>query len=465
MGFGPGFGGVLLGLVDHRIAVVRVPRRAIGPAANPYHRTMSTASPAQGPLAREGPLAGVRVVDCSTVLAGPYATMLLGDLGADVIKVEPPDGDSTRGWGPPWVGGADPATRTAAYYLSVNRNKRSIRLDLRQDAGREVLRRLLSRGDVFVENFRAGNLERLGFGDDALARLNPGLVHLAITGYGPASPDPARPGYDFVIQAESGLMSITGPADGEAGAGPTKVGVAISDVVAGLNGAVAVLAALIGRDRRDPGEAGPGPGGRGTGQRIDLSLLGSTLAALVNQAQNAFVGGSSPGRLGNAHPNIVPYETFDTADGTIAVAVGSERQWPRFCRALGLPALADDPRFATNGDRVANRAELVPTLESRFAERPTAEWLAALDGAEIPAGPINDIGEAFASPWAAGRTVDIAHPTLGPTRQVASPFELSATPATVRTPPPLLGEQTDEILAELGYAETEIAVMRAASVV
>jgi len=419
---------------------------------------MSTASPA------EGPLAGIRVVDCSTVLAGPYATMLLGDLGADVIKVEPPDGDSTRGWGPPWVGDDDPATRTAAYYLSVNRNKRSIGLDLRQDAGREVLRRLLARGDVFVENFRAGNLDRLGFDDEALARLNPGLIHLAITGYGPASPDPARPGYDFVVQAESGLMSITGPAEGEDGAGPTKVGVAISDVVAGLNGAVAILAALVGRDRApgrqvDASERGPG------GQRIDLSLLGSTLAALVNQAQNAFVGGSSPGRLGNAHPNIVPYETFDTADGTIAVAVGSERQWPRFCRALGLPALADDPRFATNGDRVGHRSELIPTLASRFAERSTAEWLAALDGAEIPAGPINDIAAAFGSPWAEGRTVEIAHPTLGPIRQVAPPFELSATPATVRTPPPLLGEQTDEILAEHGYDEAEIAALRATGVV
>jgi len=400
-----------------------------------------------------GPLAGIRVVDCSTVLAGPYATMLLGDLGADVVKVEPPDGDATRGWGPPWVGD-DGATRTAAYALAVNRNKRSIRLDLRADAGREVLRRLLARGDILVENFRAGGLERLGFDDGALAGLNPGLIHLAITGYGPESPDPARPGYDFVIQAESGLMSITGPADGEPGAGPLKVGVAMADVLAGLNGAVAVLAALVAR-----GRAGAG------GQRIDLSLLGSTLAALVNQAQNAFVGGESPGRLGNAHPNIVPYETFDTADGTIAVAVGSERQWPRFCRALGLPALADDPRFATNGDRVEHRTELIPTLAARFAERPTDDWLAALDAAEIPAGPINDIAAAFASPWAAGRTVELVHPVLGVTRQVQPPFSLSATPAAVRTPPPLLGEQTDEILRELGYDDAATAALHADRVV
>jgi crotonobetainyl-CoA:carnitine CoA-transferase CaiB-like acyl-CoA transferase len=409
----------------------------------------SAAQPIVDPLpdVRRAPLHGTRVVDCSTVLAGPYATMLLGDLGADVVKVEPPDGDATRGWGPPWVG--DAGHRTAAYSLAVNRNKRSIRLDLRQDAGRAILRRLLAGADVFVENFRAGALDRMGLGDPNLRELNPGLVHLAIGGYGSLSPDPARPGYDFVIQAESGLMSITGRPDGEPGAGPIKLGVAISDVITGLNGAVGILAALIAR------------GGRGTGgQRIEVSLLGATLAALVNQAQNAFVSGTSPGRLGNAHPNIVPYETFDAADGTIAVAVGSERQWPRFCRALGLPALADDPRFASNGDRVANRSELIPTLASRFAERPSADWLRALEDAEIPAGPINDITEAFASPWATGRSVELEHPILGTVRQVAPAFELSATPASIRTPPPVLGEQTDEILAELGESADGIARLR-----
>jgi len=415
--------------------------------------------PPADPTPAPGALTGLRVVDCSTVLAGPYATMLLADLGADVIKVEPPDGDATRGWGPPWVGEEADGSRTAAYYLAVNRNKRSIRLDLRQEAGRAILRRLIARSDVLVENFRAGAMPRLGLGDDDLQRLNPALIHLAITGYGKDSPDPSRPGYDFVIQAESGLMSITGPADGEPGAGPHKVGVAISDVVTGLNGAVAVLAAVVARGRPTAATA------PANGQRIDVSLLGATLAALVNQAQNAFVGGEAPRRLGNAHPNIVPYQTFDTADGTIAVAVGSERQWPRFCRALGLPALADESRFATNGDRVRNRADLIPTLTDRLAERSSAEWLAALDAAEVPAGPINDVAAAFESPWAGGATVALEHPQAGIVRQVAPAVVLSATPATVRTAPPGLGEHSAEILADLGETQESIADFRAAGVI
>ena len=438
---------------DQGIATHGDPRR--------YHRSMVLSRSARGPLA------GLTVVDCSTVLAGPYCTMLLGDLGADVIKVEPPEGDGTRGWGPPWVGSEAEGTRTAAYYLAVNRNKRSIRLDLKTPAGAEVLRRLLTRGDILVENFRTGGFARLGFDDDELRRLNPALVHLAISGYGPDGPAADRPGYDFVIQASSGLMSITGASDEDGGA-PTKVGVAISDVMTGMLGAVSLLASLVARERTGGAASGQGQGpGPGQGQRIDISLLASTLAALVNQAQNAFVSGVAPGRRGNAHPNIVPYETFETADGEIAVAVGSERQWPRLCVALGLPALADDPRFATNGDRVERRAELRPTLAERFAERSSTEWLAILEATGIPAGPINDVLAAFASPEATARgmTVEMEHPAWGLIRQVGVPFQLSGTPASIRTPPPLLGQDTDTILAELGYTAEAVLALHEQSVV
>ncbi|HYM84668.1 MAG TPA: CoA transferase, partial [Candidatus Dormibacteraeota bacterium] len=361
-----------------------------------------------------GPLAGLVVADLSTVLAGPYCTMLLADLGAEVVKVEPPEGDATRGWGPPWVapgrlGPDDPGT--AAYYLAVNRNKRSIRLDLRRPEALEALRRLIARSDVLVENFRVGGLERLGFDDAALLALNPRLVHLAITGFGPDGPDAERPGYDFAVQAMAGLMSITGFPDAEGGH-PTKVGVAIADVVTGLHGAVAILAAVARQARSGEAQAeahgearGEEPGGaRGEeqggaapsdGQRIDVSILESTLAVLVNQAQNAFVTGRAPVRRGNVHPNIVPYETFATADGEIAVAVGSERQWPRFCEALGLGELAGDRRFRTNGDRVERHAELAAVLAARFRQETSSAWLERLGAAGVPCAPINDVLAAF----------------------------------------------------------------------
>ncbi|MBI3749543.1 MAG: CoA transferase [Chloroflexi bacterium] len=420
-----------------------------------------------------GPLAGIRVVDCSTVLAGPYCTMLLGDLGADVVKVEPPDGDATRGWGPPWVGPEREGERTAAYFLAVNRNKRSLRLDLKVPAGREVLNRLLVRADVVVENHRVGGFARLGFDDATLERLNPALVHLAISGFGPNGPAASRPGYDFAIQAASGLMSITGAPDADGGR-PTKVGVAISDVVTGMLGAVAVLGALLGRERgraASVNDTGPAAGAGGAtpagGQRIDISLLGATLAGLVNQAQNAFVTGRAPERLGNAHPNIVPYETFETADRPIAVAVGSERQWPRFCEVLARPELAADPRFATNGSRVVNRATLRPILAARLRDLGAAEWLAALDAASIPCAPINDVVAAFASPEAVAldMVVEQEHPAWGVIRQVGLPFKLAATPATIRTPPPALGEHAAQILGELGYTNGEIALLLEAGVI
>jgi crotonobetainyl-CoA:carnitine CoA-transferase CaiB-like acyl-CoA transferase len=406
-----------------------------------------------------GPLVGLRVVDCSTVLAGPYCTMLLGDLGAEVIKVEPPEGDATRGWGPPWVGTVEAGTRTAAYFLAVNRNKRGLRLDLKTPDGIAILRRLLAEADVLVENFRGDGFARLGFDDEALRALNPRLVHLAISGYGSSGPAADRPGYDFIVQAVSGLMSITGAPDADGG-GPTKVGVAISDILTGMLGAVGLMGALVGRER----DAGPLAG---AGQRVDVSILGATLAGLVNQAQNAFVSGNAPGRLGNAHPNIVPYETFETADGALAVAVGSERQWPRLCAALGLPGLAADPRFATNGDRVENRSVLRPVLAGAFAARTTADWSTALDAADIPCGPINDVLAAFASSEAValGMSVEQDHPAFGLIRQVGLPFQLSATPASIRTPPPTLGQDTDAILGELGYEPSEIQGLRSRSVV
>ena len=382
--------------------------------------------------------------------------MVLADLGADVIKVEPPEGDATRGWGPPWVGDEAAGTRTAAYFLAVNRNKRSIRLDLRRPEGRDVLRRLLNGADVLIENLRPGALDAMGLTDEALRASEPDLIHLAISGYGRVGPGAGRPGYDFVIQAAGGLMSITGDAD-DAGGHPLKVGVAISDVVSGLFAAIGILAAVIGRDRAD--DVG--------GQRVDVSLLASTLAVLVNQAQNAFVSGASPTRRGNAHPNIVPYETFATADGELAVAVGSERQWVRFCDALDLHDLATDPRFATNGDRVVNRDALRPVIASRFETLPTGAWIAALEAADVPVGPIADILSAFDSPEARAlsMTVDVEHPAFGPLRQVGLPIDFERTPGAIRTPPPLPGEHADEILREAGFDADEIAGLQAAGII
>jgi crotonobetainyl-CoA:carnitine CoA-transferase CaiB-like acyl-CoA transferase len=420
-----------------------------------------------------GPLAGTVVCDLSTVLAGPYCTMLLADLGADVIKVEPPDGDGTRAWGPPFAGGPeagapyppdDPRASPGyagetAYYLAVNRNKRGLRLDLKASAGREVLARLLARSDVLVENLRVGGLARLGFADTELERINPRLVHLAISGYGPDGPLADRPGYDFIIQAVAGLMSITGAPDGDGGV-PTKVGVAVTDLTTGMLGAVAVLAALNGRDRA----ASPAAG---RGQRIDLSLLESTVAWLANQASNHLVGGLVPGRMGNQHPNITPYETFPTADGEIAVAVGSERQWARFCAAIGRPTLADDPRFTDNAARLAHRTELRAILGADFAAQPSADWLARLAGADVPCGPINDLAAVFSDPQVIARRMveTVEHPTIGPLRVTGVPFKLAATPGSVRTPPPLLGEHSAEVLDWIGYLPEEVERLRREGVV
>jgi crotonobetainyl-CoA:carnitine CoA-transferase CaiB-like acyl-CoA transferase len=385
------------------------------------------------------PLAGVRVADLSRVLAGPYCTMVLADLGADVVKVERPQGgDETRSWGPPFAGGE------AAYYLSVNRNKRSCALDLSQPEGRALALELCARADVVVENFKVGGADRLGVGYENVHERNPRVVYCSITGFGSDRTPPGRPGYDFVAQAESGLMSITGP---EAGP-PYKVGVALVDVLAGLHAAAAVLAALR----------------RGEGARIEVPLLDSGLAGLVNVAQNALVTGREPERHGNAHPNIVPYQDFETSSGRIAVAAANDGLFRSLCAVMGLEELPSDERFAANAGRVEDRTELIPLLAARFRERPAEDWLADLHAAGVPAGKVRSVPDALAAAAEAGRaaTVSVDHPTAGALDLVASPIR-GAT-RTDSTPPPLLGEHTAEVLAELGRSPEEVEALAAAGV-
>jgi crotonobetainyl-CoA:carnitine CoA-transferase CaiB-like acyl-CoA transferase len=386
------------------------------------------------------PLRGVRVVDLSRVLAGPYCTMVLADLGADVVKVERPEGgDETRSWGPPFAGGE------AAYYLSVNRGKRSCAIDLSQPKGRELALELCAGADAVIENFKVGGADKLGVGYEAVRARNPNVVYCSITGFGSQRQPPGRPGYDFVAQAESGLMSITGAAEGP----PFKVGVAVVDVLTGLHAAAAVLAGLH----------------SGEGARIEVPLLDSGLAALVNVAQNTLVTGAEPVRYGNAHPNIVPYETFETSSGQLAIAAANDGLFRALCAALGLDELAADERFATNAGRVENRSELIPLLQERLRERPAEDWLEALDAAGVPVGKVRTVPEALAAAAAAGRpaTQTVDHPTAGELELVASP--IWGPTAASAAAPPLLGQHTAEVLGELGRTPEDVQALAAKGVV
>ncbi|MET0395935.1 MAG: CoA transferase [Longimicrobiaceae bacterium] len=377
-----------------------------------------------------GPLAGLRVLDLGRVLAAPLCAMMLGDLGAEVIKVERPgEGDDTRTWGPPWAEG--PEGRESAYYLCANRNKRSVAADLKTEAGRARVRTLALGADVLIENFLPGTMERWGLGYEGLAAENPGLVFCSVTGYGLEGPEAGRPGYDFAVQARAGWLAVTGEPGGE----PMKAGMALADVLTGHNAAVAILAALRERDRS------------GRGQHVEVALFDAALAGLVNVGQAALVTGREPRRWGNAHATIVPYQAFHAADRPFVLAVGNDPQWRRCCAALGLDALADDPRFATNPLRVEHREVLVATLEQRLQERPAAEWLDALEAAGVPCAPVQPVREALHDPafTERGGLWEMEGPTFGRTASVGSPMRFSRTPAGLRRPPPALGEHTAEV--------------------
>ena len=393
-----------------------------------------------------GPLAGIRVIDLTRALSGPFATMILGDLGADVIKVEDTwYGDDTRRWGPPFQGD------DAAYFLSINRNKRGLSVNLKTPEGREIAQRLAKSTDILMENFRPGAAARLGLGYEELSGQNPALIYASISGYGQTGPSAELPGYDAVAQAVSGMMSVTGEPGGE----PVRSGTSLADVGAGMWAVIGILAALHARHVT------------GRGQLIDISLLDGQVAWLTYVAGKYFATGVTPGRYGSAHESLAPYQVFPTADDPLMVAVGSDGLWQRFTAATGLDELTDDPRYATNPDRVTNRDTLIPRITKALAARGCAEWTDRLNAAGVPAGPVNTVPAALEQPQVVARemVVELEHPAAGMLRMLGSPLKLSAQPASIRRPPPVLGQHTDEILAEAGYSAGRIAELRAAGVI
>lgn len=406
---------------------------------------------------RTGPLTGLVVLDLSRILAGPWATQLLADLGAEVIKIERPGrGDDTRQWGPPWLRDRKGnETGESAYYLCANRNKRSVTVDFTQPVGQAVLHRLAQRADVVVENFKVGGLARYRLDYPTLAARNPRLIYCSITGFGQTGPYAGRAGYDFLIQGMGGLMSLTGRPDSEPGGGPMKVGVALTDILTGLYATIAILAALAARDKT------------GRGQHIDLALLDVQVACLANQALNYLVSGRVPDRLGNAHPNIVPYQDFPSADGHMIIAVGNDAQFARLAEQLGHPEWAVDPRFATNAARVAHRDLLIPLIAQETRKQPTAHWIRALEAVGVPCGPINDLAAVFADPQVIHREMKrlLPHPLADEVPQVANPIRFSETPVTYRNAPPLLGADTEDVLRSVGYDTAEIALLRQKGVI
>jgi crotonobetainyl-CoA:carnitine CoA-transferase CaiB-like acyl-CoA transferase len=399
-----------------------------------------------------GALSHLKILDLSRVLAGPWAAQLLADLGADVIKVERPGvGDDTRTWGPPFLHDrAGAPTRDAAYYLCTNRNKRSVTIDITTTEGQALVRELAGQADVLIENYKLGGLAQYGLDHATLQALYPRLVYCSITGFGHTGPYAPRAGYDFLVQGMGGLMSVTGRADSEEGAGPLKVGVAVTDILTGLYAANAIQAALAHRDRT------------GQGQHIDLALLDVAVACMANQAMNQLYG-APPRRLGNAHPNVVPYQDFPTADGDVIIAVGNDSQFSRLCAVLGHPEWAVDARFATNQARQANRVELVRLLRTQTLQRSTADWVAAMEAADVPCGPINTLAQVFEDPQvqARGMRVEVEHASAGPIPLVANPIRFSATPVDYRHAPPTLGQDTDAVLCDsLGLDAARIATLR-----